>query len=357
MLVDSKYMERCIFLAQKAKGYTGSNPMVGAVIVHNDQIIGEGYHRIYGGPHAEVNAINSVKDKSLLSQSTLYVSLEPCAHYGKTPPCAELIVKSNIPRVVIGSKDPFPKVSGRGLDILKSASVEIVVGILEDECKDINKTFFFTQSHSQPYIILKWAQTKDGFIDKERTSRVERPFRISSDFTSILSHKQRSEVDAILVGTNTAVLDNPRLDTRLWEGRNPIRIVLDKSLILSNDSHLLDELNETIIVTDITNEGIVHSSKNKNYIFVSFTYDLVFWQNLFEQIKQLGVQSLLVEGGSAVLQSLISLNIWNEAHLEISEHLLGIGVEAPKLTEYPSDIRVFRNSKKIKYLNNSFKNL
>lgn len=350
-------MSRCIYLAQKAKGYTSPNPMVGAVLVYNDQIIGEGYHRKYGEPHAEVNAINSVKDKTLLSKSTLYVSLEPCAHYGKTPPCANLIVDSKIPRVVIGCKDPFAKVSGRGIDILKSASIDTIVGVLEEECKELNKTFFFTQLNSRPYIILKWAQTKDGFIDSARKNKLEKPYRISSDFTSILTHQLRSEVDAILVGTETAILDDPRLDTRLWVGKNPKRIVLDKSLRIPKDYHIFDQTCTTFVVTDITNKDIVTDTTNVTYVFLAFTYDELFWNQLFEQIKQLGVQSILIEGGRRILQSLISLNMWQEANLEVSDDQIITGVEAPKLHEISTSITYFGNSKKIKYLNNSFKNL
>lgn len=357
MLIDSKYMSRCICLAQKARGYTSPNPMVGAVLVYNDQIIGEGYHRMYGEPHAEVNAINSVKDKSLLPKATLYVSLEPCAHYGKTPPCAKLIVDSKIPRVVIGCKDPFAKVAGRGIEILQSASIETVVGVLEEECKALNKTFFFTQLNNRPYIILKWAQTKDGFIDKTRKNKLEKPYRISSDFTSILTHQLRSYVDAILIGTETAILDDPKLDTRLWFGKNPKRIILDKKLRIPKDYHIFDQTCPTFIVTDIENQGLVTDSTNITYIFLAFTYDASFWNLLFEQIKELGVQSILIEGGKRILQSLISLNIWDQANLEVSDDEIITGVEAPKLHEISTSIAYFGNSKKIKYINNSFKNL
>lgn len=357
MLVDSRFMARCIQLAEKGTGYTSPNPKVGAVIVYGNTIIGEGYHQAYGLPHAEVNAINSVCDKSLLTKSTLYVSLEPCAHYGKTPPCAQLIIDTKIPRVVIGCKDPFPLVSGKGIEMLNQAKVETLVGVMEEECKSLNQTFFFSISNNRPYVILKWAETKDGFIDKQRINRLEKPYKISNDFTSILTHKLRSEVDAILVGTNTALLDNPSLNTRLWYGKNPIRIVIDKSLQITRDYSLLDNTATTIIATDINNKGKISDLSNVKYIFCEFTYNQVFWDQVLLSLKNENIQSLLIEGGAKTLQSVIDYNLWDEASVEVSEDYLITGVKAPDLKLRESSTSIWGGSKKIKYMNYTFKNL
>ena len=224
--MDAVFMRRCLQLASLGRGHVSPNPMVGAVVVHRGQIIGEGYHRCYGQPHAEVNAINSVRDAGLLPECTLYVSLEPCSHYGKTPPCADLIVQKKIPRVVVGCLDPFPKVSGQGVARLREAGVEVVTGVLEEECKALNRTFMTCQIDERPFVTLKWAQSRDGYIDRIRKPG-EPAIRISDDVSSVWVHRLRAEADAILVGTNTAVADNPSLTTRLWYGRSPLRIVLD----------------------------------------------------------------------------------------------------------------------------------
>ena len=225
--MDAVFMRRCLQLASLGRGHVSPNPMVGAVVVHRGQIIGEGYHRCYGQPHAEVNAINSVRDAGLLPECTLYVSLEPCSHYGKTPPCADLIVQKKIPRVVVGCLDPFPKVSGQGVVRLREAGIEVVTGILEEECKALNRTFMTCQIDERPFVTLKWAQSRDGYIDRLRKPG-EPAIRISDDVSSVWVHRLRAEADAILVGTNTAVADNPSLTTRLWYGRSPLRIVLDE---------------------------------------------------------------------------------------------------------------------------------
>ena len=230
--VEEKYMARCIELAKGGRGNVSPNPMVGAVVVHKGRIIGEGFHRKCGEAHAEVNAIASVKDESLLKDSTIYVSLEPCSHYGKTPPCAELIIRKGIPRVVVGCLDPFPEVSGRGVRMLREAGVEVVTGVMEEEARALNKAFMTLQTKGRPYIILKWAQSEDGFIDRLRTDVSEPVTVLSSPETSRLVHKLRSEVAAIMVGTRTALLDNPSLNVRHWSGNSPVRVVLDRRLVI-----------------------------------------------------------------------------------------------------------------------------
>ena len=248
MTNDEKYMMRCIQLAQNGKLGAAPNPMVGAVVVCDGRIIGEGYHAKCGEAHAEVNAINSVKNESLLRRSTLYVSLEPCAHYGKTPPCAKLIVSKGIPKVVIGCQDPFSKVAGKGIEILKQAGCEVVVGVLEKACQDLNKAFFTVQLKHRPFITLKWAQSADGFMDVERNDG--EPVKLSSPLTQLIAHKRRAEHQAIIVGTQTARLDNPSLNVRDWCGPQPLRIVIDKDLTLPRHLHLFDGSQPTLVVTE-----------------------------------------------------------------------------------------------------------
>ena len=288
---DEKYMRRCLQLARCGRIGAAPNPMVGAVIVHNGRIIGEGYHQRCGEAHAEVNAIANVRRPELLRESTLYVSLEPCAHYGKTPPCANLIVEKRIPRVIIGCRDPFAKVDGRGIAILREAGVEVVVGVLEQECLWLNRRFIIFHTQKRPYITLKWAQSKDGFIDRIRNSHEELPVKFSTPLTSALVHKLRSENDAILVGRRTWELDKPSLTVRHWYGRNPRPIVLSKK----NDDY----------PTDLN--------------------------SLMKKLHEDGVQTLLVEGGSRTLQSFIDAGLWDEARVETSPLVLIDGVKAPTL--------------------------
>lgn len=288
---DEKYMRRCLQLARCGRIGAAPNPMVGAVIVHNGRIIGEGYHQRCGEAHAEVNAIANVRRPELLRESTLYVSLEPCAHYGKTPPCANLIVEKRIPRVIIGCRDPFAKVDGRGIAILREAGVEVVVGVLEQECLWLNRRFITFHTQKRPYITLKWAQSKDGFIDRIRNSHEELPVKFSTPLTSALVHKLRSENDAILVGRRTWELDKPSLTVRHWYGMNPRPIVLSKK----NDDY----------PTDLN--------------------------SLMKKLHEDGVQTLLVEGGSRTLQSFIDAGLWDEARVETSPLVLIDGVKAPTL--------------------------
>lgn len=300
---DIKFMQRCIQLAKCGEAGAPPNPMVGAVVVCEERIIGEGFHRRCGGPHAEVNAIGSVRDKHLLSRSTIYVSLEPCAHYGKTPPCADLIIASGIRRVVIGCADPFAKVNGLGIKKLKEAGCEVVVGILEKECRELNRRFFTFHEKHRPWITLKWAQSEDGFIGKD-----ERVI-FSNALTQTLVHRLRARHQAILVGTNTALQDNPTLTTRLWPGQNPLRLTIDRHDILPPTLHLKDGSTPTAIYT--------HGDIGK----------------ILEDLYNRGIQSLLVEGGAKLLQSFIDKGLWDEARIETAPFCLNKGVSAPILKD------------------------
>ena len=322
MTNDEKYMMRCIQLAQNGKLWAAPNPMVGAVVVCDGRIIGEGYHAKCGEAHAEVNAINSVKDESLLRRSTLYVSLEPCAHYGKTPPCAKLIVSKGIPKVVIGCQDPFSKVAGKGIEILKQAGCEVVVGVLEKACQDLNKAFFTVQLKHRPFITLKWAQSADGFMDVERNDG--EPVKLSSPLTQLIAHKRRAEHQAIIVGTQTARLDNPSLNVRDWCGPQPLRIVIDKDLTLPRHLHLFDGSQPTLVVTE-KNETIAGAMT----LQVDFNQSIL--PQLMEELQRRNIQSLLVEGGSKLLQSFIDEGLWDEAYVEHCPQVLGHGILSPSL--------------------------
>ena len=322
MTNDEKYMMRCIQLAQNGKLGAAPNPMVGAVVVCDGRIIGEGYHAKCGEAHAEVNAINSVKDESLLRRSTLYVSLEPCAHYGKTPPCAKLSVSKGIPKVVIGCQDPFSKVAGKGIEILKQAGCEVVVGVLEKACQDLNKAFFTVQLKHRPFITLKWAQSADGFMDVERNDG--EPVKLSSPLTLLIAHKRRAEHQAIIVGTQTARLDNPSLNVRDWCGPQPLRIVIDKDLTLPRHLHLFDGSQPTLVVTE-KNETIAGAMT----LQVDFNQSIL--PQLMEELQRRNIQSLLVEGGSKLLQSFIDEGLWDEAYVEHCPQVLGHGILSPSL--------------------------
>ena len=322
MTNDEKYMMRCIQLAQNGKLGAAPNPMVGAVVVCDGRIIGEGYNAKCGEAHAEVNAINSVKDESLLRRSTLYVSLEPCAHYGKTPPCAKLIVSKGIPKVVIGCQDPFSKVAGKGIEILKQAGCEVVVGVLEKACQDLNKAFFTVQLKHRPFITLKWAQSADGFMDVERNDG--EPVKLSSPLTQLIAHKRRAEHQAIIVGTQTARLDNPSLNVRDWCGPQPLRIVIDKDLTLPRHLHLFDGSQPTLVVTE-KNETIAGAMT----LQVDFNQSIL--PQLMEELQRRNIQSLLVEGGSKLLQSFIDEGLWDEAYVEHCPQVLGHGLLSPSL--------------------------
>ncbi|WP_353084935.1 bifunctional diaminohydroxyphosphoribosylaminopyrimidine deaminase/5-amino-6-(5-phosphoribosylamino)uracil reductase RibD [Flavobacterium sp.] len=312
MKIHEKYIKRCIELAKNGLGTTYPNPLVGSVIVYNDQIIGEGWHQKAGSPHAEVNAIQSVKDKSLLSKATIYVSLEPCSHFGKTPPCSDLIIANKIPNVVIGTIDPFAKVAGTGIKKLIEAGANVTVGILEDECYELNKRFFTFHTKKRPYIILKWAESNDGFI-APITREEQKPVWITSELSRQLVHKWRSEVQAILVGTNTVLEDNPTLTTRNWAGNNPIRIVLDQNNKISKESHIFDNQAKTISI-----------SKNEMPFDENLATNIVSF--LFEQ----NIQSVLIEGGTKTLQTFIDSNLWDEARLFKGAISFNKGIKAPE---------------------------
>ena len=321
MTTDEKYIRRCIELASNGLCNAAPNPMVGAVIVHNGKIIGEGYHARCGEGHAEVNAIRSVKDESLLKDSTIYVSLEPCSHYGKTPPCADLIISKGIPRVVVGCIDPFSQVSGRGIQKLRDAGIDVTVGVLEEECKNLIRRFVTFNTQKRPYITLKWAESSDGFIDANR--KEGSPVVLSTPITSMYVHKQRAEHKAILVGRRTALLDNPSLTTRNWYGANPLRLVTDRNLTLPSDLKLFDHSTPTIVFTAERKEN----EENLEYITIDFSTDIL--PQILTILYERKIQSLLVEGGTTLLQSFIDSCLWDEMFVEHSEKVLGEGVKSP----------------------------
>lgn len=326
------FMKRCIELASLGLGNTSPNPMVGSVIVHQGRIIGEGYHRRYGEAHAEVNAVQQVKDKSLLKASTLYVNLEPCSHYGKTPPCAEMIAKLQIPEVVIGTSDPNPLVMGRGIEMLKHAGCKVITGVLSTECEELNRRFFTFQKLNRPYIILKWAETADGFLDKVRT-RDEKPEWITNQASRILVHKWRSEEQAIMVGANTALMDNPKLNVREWAGKNPLRIVIDTDLSLPADLELFKEGGEeqkTLVFT-YQNPPFVH----ENIKFVKIPSEVDKISFLINHLYCNKILSIIVEGGAKLTGLFLTENLWDEARVFTGKALFHEGVLAPELNLLP----------------------
>ncbi len=317
-------MQRCIGLAQLGAGNVAPNPMVGAVLVHNERIIGEGYHQQYGFAHAEVNCINSVrtKDEELISTSTLYVSLEPCAHWGKTPPCADLIIQKQIPRVVVGCRDPFKKVDGKGIEKLRAAGIDITINVCREESENLNKRFFTFHTEHRPYIILKWAQTSDAKMAAASENRL----LISNEFTNALVHKWRSEEAAILVGTNTALLDNPKLDNRLWSGKSPVRMVLDKDVRLPKSLYLFDNTRRTIVFNHL------EQKEEGNALYFQIDKQKNIAAAISDACYELSIQSVLIEGGAQLLKSFIGADLWDEARIITNENLLvGEGLHAPSL--------------------------
>ncbi len=318
-------MQRCLDLATLGIGHTAPNPSVGAVLVHDGKIIGEGYTSPYGGPHAEVNCINSVSeaDKHLIEHSTIYVSLEPCAHFGKTPPCADLIIRHKIKQAVIACRDPFEAVNGKGIDKLLAAGIEVTLGILEKGAIELNKRFFTFHQQKKPFIILKWAQTADGFIaPKNQSERL----LITSEITNRLVHKWRSEEGGIMVGTNTALADNPSLTNRLWSGKNPVRILLDKDLRLPQHLHLFDGSVKTIILNSIKNETI------GNLIFHQIDSNKSIPKQTCEALYFYQITSVIIEGGTKLLQSFVDEGLWDEIRVITNKNLvIGEGIAAPKM--------------------------
>jgi len=357
LTIREKYIYRCLALAKLGAGSVAPNPMVGAVLVSDDRIIGEGYHEVYGGPHAEPNCLASVQkeEANLISQAVMYVSLEPCAHFGKTPPCADLIIKNKIPKVVVGCRDPFKEVNGKGIEKLLSAGIEVEHGVLEDDCRELNKRFFTFHTEHRPFIILKWAQTANGFIaqpdpaltprqpaeensvqssgveDAEMNQRSTRSgarrLYITNEFTNKLVHKWRSEEAAILVGTNTALMDDPQLTTRLWPGKNPTRLIIDMDLKVPPTSKIFNGDAKTVVFNKVKNE------ERENVLFYQVTDDVNIVHQVSNALHQLKVLSVIVEGGARLLQSFIDEGIWDEARVIGNRQLtIGSGLPAPVLT-------------------------
>jgi len=322
---DQLYMHRCLELARLGKGYVAPNPMVGAVIIHGTKIIGEGWHKAYGQAHAEVNAIASVENVSLLPQSTMYVSLEPCSHLGKTPPCTDLIIKQGIKKVVIGCVDTHVKVSGSGIACLRTAGIDVKIGVLEKECRHLNRRFFTFHEKQRPYVILKWAQSQDGFMDVIRTDNHRGIYWITRPETKRLSHTWRAEQDAILVGKNTVINDNPQLTVREAIGKNPIRIVLDSNNSVSPRAAIFSHEAPTWIVNK------TRSEVNGHIEWIQL--DELTPQSILAMLHRRTIQSLIVEGGCSVLQSFIDADLWDEARILIGTHSLKDGLSAPKLTQ------------------------
>jgi len=323
--IHEKYINRCIKLARNGLGTTFPNPLVGCVIVYEDKIIGEGWHKKAGEAHAEVNAINSVKDKSVLSKSTLYVSLEPCSHFGKTPPCCDLIIANKIQNVVVGTIDPNSKVAGSGIKRLLENHVNVTVGLLEKECNELNKRFFTFHTKKRPYIILKWAESLEGYIAPISKDNLE-PIWISNAFSRQLVHKWRTEEQAILVGTKTVIDDNPKLNSRDWRGNNPIRIIVDKSGKINDNYFVKDKSIKTIIITEQEN---VTSSENGIYENVIFDSNLP--SRICNVLFNNNIQSVIIEGGRTTIQSFIDSDYWDEARVFIGNLHLNNGVKAPIL--------------------------
>ncbi|SHG24702.1 diaminohydroxyphosphoribosylaminopyrimidine deaminase [Flagellimonas flava] len=327
-------MRRCIELGKKGLGSATPNPMVGCVVVCGDRIIGEGFTSPYGGPHAEVNAIRSVKDEQLLKKSSLYVTLEPCSHFGKTPPCSDLIIASGIPKIFIGLQDPHDKVAGNGIQKLKDAGCEVTVGILDKECRDHHKRFLTYQEQKRPYIILKWAETQDGFIAPtiEKRKGNPQPFWITNGYSKQLVHKWRSEEQGILVGTQTVMDDNPKLTVRNWEGKSPVRVVLDRDLKTPQEFHVLDGDEQTIVLT-----AVAETKKYRDGI----AYEIIdFGQPLAAQISAVlyrhQITSVIIEGGAQTLQTFIYENLWDEARVFKGTIIFGDGILAPEISESPT---------------------
>jgi len=320
-------MSRCLELSEKGLGTVAPNPLVGCVIVHENKIIGEGYHQCFGGPHAEVNAINSIKDKKLLENSTLYVTLEPCSHFGKTPPCADLIIRNKIPRVVIASSDPNPLVSGKGVEKLKAAGIIVETGISEKEYEWINRRFFTFFHKQRPYIILKWAQTKDGFIDIDRTDESPKITWITNEASRILVHKWRTEEQAILIGTKTAMNDNPTLTSRFWKGKNPLRVVLDRNLTLSKNLNVFNKEASTLV---FTSSQKFSNSEHINFSLIDFGKNLI--PDILHELYSRKIQSVIVEGGAKTLKSFIDADLWDEVRVFTGDITFKKGIKAPEIS-------------------------
>ncbi len=325
-------MRRCVELARRGLGTTYPNPLVGAVIVADGKIVGEGFHHHSGGPHAEVVAVQVVQEKGLLKKATLYVNLEPCAHHGKTPPCAEMIVREGIPRVVVGTLDTTDKVSGKGVKIMQEGGVEVVTGVLEEEARYVKRRFFTFHEKKRPYIILKWAESADGFLDEERLPGQEGPNWISGPLGRQAVHRWRTQEQAILVGRKTALIDDPALTAREWWGRNPLRLVIDRELSLPPTLQLFDDEAPTIIFNTLRSERHTHPEPVK----IDFSQPII--PSILEELYARQIQSLIVEGGAYTLQQFIEAELWDEARVFKGERYFHKGVMAPALGRQPAEI-------------------
>ena len=336
MKTHEYFMEKCIDLAKKGIQDVSPNPMVGSIIVYNNEIIGRGYHKKFGSNHAEVNAINSVQDKSLLEKSTLYVNLEPCCHHGKTPPCTDLIIENKIPKVVIGCKDSYSKVSGNGIKKLRNNLIEVIDCVLDDKCKELNRRFFCYHEKKRPYIILKWAKSKDNFI---APINQEKPFWMTSEKSKKLVHSWRAEEDAILVGRKTVVADNPSLTVRMCEGKNPIRIVIDKELSLNKKSNVFDDQAETIVFNNIKSSIVDKTT----YLKADFNN---LNQDILNQLYKREILSLIVEGGTITINSFIEKNLYDEIRVFTTDKILKKGINSPELPDINSiETSIINNDK------------
>lgn len=333
MKIHEKYLNRCLELAQNGLGTTYPNPLVGSVIVYEDQIIGEGWHKKAGEPHAEVNAINSVKDKSLLSKATIYVSLEPCSHFGKTPPCSDLIIENKIPNVVIGTVDPNERVAGKGIQKLLLAGHNVTIGVLDEKCLELNKRFFTFHQKKRPYIILKWAETADGFIAPHENLRKainddeQKPVWITNHYSRQLVHKWRTEEQGILVGTQTALDDNPSLNVRDWQGTNPVKIILDRQNRLPEDLAVFNSTSKTIILSETRK-----TFKNESCLSEVINFNGNLAQEICDALFRHNIQSVIIEGGARTLQTFIDANLWDEARIFKGKTTFVEGTQAPRLS-------------------------
>ncbi|ASB51065.1 bifunctional diaminohydroxyphosphoribosylaminopyrimidine deaminase/5-amino-6-(5-phosphoribosylamino)uracil reductase RibD [Alkalitalea saponilacus] len=343
---DRKYMRRCLELAIQAEGFTYPNPLVGSVVVHNGKIIGEGFHQKAGSAHAEVNAIETVKEKSLLQQSVLYVNLEPCAHYGKTPPCALLIKQHKIPRVVIGCVDTFSQVAGKGIKILRDAGVDVVTGILEKESRELNRRFFTFHEQNRPFVILKWAETRDGFLDIDReVVKDNRPNWITNDHARRMVHLWRSREQSIMVGSITALKDNPSLTVRDWSGHHPLRVVIDRGNKLPEYLALFDGEAPTLW---FTGGEINDKRKAENIVLPQNKVPII---EVLDELYKRDIQSVIIEGGAQLLNAFIEMGLWDEARVFVGNRWFQRGIKAPRINVVPlmherfdeSDLFVYRN--------------
>lgn len=341
MNLDEIYIKRCNQLAINGLGNTYPNPLVGSVIVNDNKIIGEGFHIKAGLPHAEINAINTVKNKELLKNSTLYVNLEPCSHWGKTPPCAEKIVQLKIPNVVVGTIDTTDKVAGKGIDFMRKNGVNVTVGICEVISREINKRFFTFHEKKRPFIILKWAESQDGFIDIiHNNSKKKEPIWITGKTEQILVHKWRTQEQAILVGTNTVLNDNPQLTSRFWFGQNPLRLIIDKKLQLLKNFHVSDSSTPTLIFNDLQDIQL-----NENLSLVKIFDENNYLEEILQYLYNIKIQSVIIEGGAFLIQKCIENNFWDEARVFIGNDYNFAGTKAPKLNKNYTEKYNFNKSK------------